>query len=151
MDKVQQINFIENKIHQSNFKLTPQRQAIIAVIYKRVNEHLSPEEIFALAKKESSEIGLATVYRTLDVLVELNIIDKIVFEDGMARYDLTINDKQHFHHHLLCTQCGSIEEIHEDLLEDVERLVSQQFHFLVTDHRLTFHGVCMNCQRKSKE
>jgi len=52
---------------------------------------------------------------------------------------------------LLCLECGNIEEINEDLLGNVEEIVEKNFHFVVKDHRLTFHGICQNCQNKAKE
>lgn len=111
-------------------------------------DHLSAEEIYFLVKKKSPEIGLATVYRTLEILTELHIVNKISFDDGLARYDLRKEGAEHFHHHLLCLECGNIEEIEEDLLGDVERVVESRYHFLVKDHRLTFHGICQSCQEK---
>ena len=107
-----------------------------------------PKKFIFLVKKKSPEIGLATVYRTLEILTELHIVNKISFDDGLARYDLRKEGAEHFHHHLLCLECGNIEEIEEDLLGDVERVVESRYHFLVKDHRLTFHGICQSCQEK---
>jgi Fur family ferric uptake transcriptional regulator len=81
------------------------------------------------------------------MLTELKILDKISFTDGLARYDMRKEGAKHFHHHLLCLECGDIEEIEDDLLLDVEKVVEQRFAFQVSDHRLTFHGVCKNCQQ----
>src|SRR5699024_11565406 len=80
---------------------------------------LSAEEVFLLVKERAPEIGLATVYRTLELLSELTIIDKINFGDGVSRYDLRKEGVDHFHHHLVCMECGSVDEIIEDLLGDV--------------------------------
>ncbi|MGL4391144.1 MAG: Fur family transcriptional regulator, partial [Carnobacterium maltaromaticum] len=106
---------------------------------------------YMLVKEKSPDIGLATVYRTLEILTELNIVNKISFNDGLARYDVRKEGAKHFHHHLLCIECGSIEEVHDDLLEDIERVVESRFHFIVKDHRLTFHGICKECQEKGKK
>ena len=95
-------------------------------------------------------MGLATVYRTLDILTDIQVLNKISFEDGMSRFDLKTDDSGHFHHHLVCSVCGKVQEIHEDLLLDVEKRVDHQFHFAVSDHRLTFLGVCEQCQRKER-
>ena len=111
-------------------------------------DHLSAEDVYLLVKEKSPEIGLATVYRTLELLTELKIVDKINFGDGVSRYDLRKEGAAHFHHHLVCIECGSVEEIQEDLLEEVELIVEERWKFLVKDHRLTFHGICRNCQNK---
>jgi len=139
---------IRKQLQEAKFKLTPQREATVSVLLEKEKEHLSAEEIFLLLRKKHPDIGLATVYRTLEILTDLNITYKVVFEDGLSRYDLRRTSNEHFHHHLLCIECGNIEEIHEDLLGDVEKDVESRYHFLVKDHRLTFHGICRNCQQK---
>ena len=57
---------------------------------------------------------------------------------------------KHFHHHLVCMECGKVEEIHEDLLPKVEERVESEYQFKILDHRLTFHGICSECQAKGK-
>ena len=84
----------------------------------------------------------------MDVLAEIQIVNKISFEDGIARFDLKTSDTGHFHHHLVCSVCGNVTEIYEDMLIDVEERLARQYHFEVTDHRLTFLGICQDCQRK---
>lgn len=142
---------VKKQLHEAGFKLTPQREATVQVLLENEKDHLSAEEVYFFVKKKSPEIGLATVYRTLEILTDLQVVDKVSFNDGVARYDLRKEGAKHFHHHLLCVECGSIEEIEEDLLGDVEEIVEGKYHFLVKDHRLTFHGVCQSCQQKQQE
>jgi len=151
MSTVETLKKTKKQLHESGFKLTPQREATLLVLLENEKDHLSAEEIFFFVKQKNPDIGLATVYRTLDILVDLKIVDKISFDDGVARYDLRKEGAKHFHHHLLCLECGNIEEINEDLLGNVEEIVEKNFHFVVKDHRLTFHGICQNCQNKAKE
>lgn len=139
---------IKSQLQEGGFKLTPQREATVKVLLEKEKDHLSAEEIFMYLRRKHPDIGLATVYRTLEILTQLNVTNRVVFEDGLARYDLRRGDSHHFHHHLLCMECGNIEEIHEDLLMEVERDVEARYHFLVKDHRLTFHGICQKCQAK---
>ncbi|MGY3765198.1 ferric iron uptake transcriptional regulator [Vagococcus vulneris] len=144
------LNKVKKQLHEANYKLTPQREATVCVLLENEKDHLSAEEIYMLVKLKTPEIGLATVYRTLEMLTELNILNKVNFDDGLARYDMRKEGAKHFHHHLLCIECGAIEEIEEDLLDDVEKIVENNYHFKVTDHRLTFHGICYSCQKKGK-
>lgn len=72
-------------------------------------------------RKKNSEIGLATVYRTLEILTDLKIVDKVSFNDGVARYDLRKEGAKHFHHHLLCLECGNIEEVQKIKTNDTIR------------------------------
>ncbi|GLO66501.1 MULTISPECIES: Fur family transcriptional regulator [Oceanobacillus] len=140
------IEHIKKQLHSHSYKLTPQREATVRVLLEREEDHLSAEDVYLLVKEKSPEIGLATVYRTLELLSELKIVDKINFGDGVSRYDLRKEGAKHFHHHLVCIECGSVEEIENDLLEDVERIVQTDWGFEVKDHRLTFHGICKQCQ-----
>lgn len=140
------IDRIKKQLHAKSYKLTPQRESTLRVLLEREKDHLSAEDIFLFVKEKSPDIGLATVYRTLELLSELDIVDKINFGDGVSRYDLRKEGAKHFHHHLVCMDCGTVEEIVEDLLEDVEQIVERDWGFQVKDHRLTFHGICKQCQ-----
>ncbi|NGP43642.1 transcriptional repressor [Bacillaceae bacterium SIJ1] len=149
MELENRIDRIKKQLHQQSYKLTPQREATVRVLLEHEEDHLSAEDVYLLVKEKAPEIGLATVYRTLELLTELKIVDKINFGDGVSRFDLRKEGADHFHHHLVCIECGKVEEIEEDLLEDVEKVVERDFYFKVKDHRLTFHGICKTCQGKS--
>ncbi len=144
------IDDIKNTLQQAGYKLTPQREATVRMLLDKDDEHLSAEEIYVLVKQRVPEIGLATVYRTLEILTDLHLTHKVIFEDGLSRYDLQKSKDHHFHHHLECVQCGKIEEIEEDLLEEVEHEIERNFEFIVQDHQLTFQGICKNCQQNRK-
>lgn len=136
----------KEKLHKAGFKLTPQREVTVEVLLEKEKDHLSAEEIYMEVKKKNSGIGLATVYRTLEILTELKIVNKITFQDGLARYDLNKDGKKHQRHHLLCLNCGKIDEVEEDLLDKIEADIERRFDFIVKDHRLTFHGICHDCK-----
>ncbi|PKR78912.1 transcriptional repressor [Halalkalibacillus sediminis] len=144
------IERIKTQLHSQSYKLTPQREATVRVLLEHEEDHLSAEDVYLLVKEKSPEIGLATVYRTLELLSELKVVDKINFGDGVSRYDLRKEGAEHFHHHLVCIECGTVQEIDEDLLGDVEKIVERDWQFKVKDHRLTFHGICSKCQKKSE-
>ncbi|WP_062104754.1 ferric iron uptake transcriptional regulator [Bacillus niameyensis] len=145
------INRIKKQLHSASYKLTPQREATVRVLLEHEEDHLSAEDVYLLVKEKSPEIGLATVYRTLELLTELKVVDKINFGDGVSRYDLRQEGAAHFHHHLVCLECGAVDEIQDDLLEDVEKIVERDWRFKIKDHRLIFHGVCWRCQKKSED
>src|SRR5690625_6824516 len=113
---------IKKELHAKSYKLTPQREATVRVLLEREEDHLSAEDVYLLVKEKAPEIGLATVYRTLELLTELNIVDKINFGDGDSRYDLRKEGAKHSQHHLVCTECGSVEEIIEDIIDEVEEI-----------------------------
>ncbi|SPT77901.1 transcriptional regulator, Fur family [Bacillus cereus] len=106
----ERIERIKKQLHAASYKLTPQREATVRVLLENEEDHLSAEDVYLLVKEKSPEIGLATVYRTLELLSELKVVDKINFGDGVSRYDLRQEGAQRFHHHLICTQCGAVQE-----------------------------------------
>ena len=142
----ERIDRIKKQLHSAGYKLTPQRESTVRVLLENETDHLSAEDVYLLVKDKSPEIGLATVYRTLELLTELTIVDKINFGDGVSRYDLRHEGAQHFHHHLICISCGAVDEIHENLISDAEKVVEERYGFKIKDHRLTFHGICHRCQ-----
>ncbi|WP_028987308.1 Fur family transcriptional regulator [Thermicanus aegyptius] len=147
----ERIERIKQILHAHNYKLTPQREATVRILLENIEDHLSAEDVFLALKDRAPDIGLATVYRTLELLSDLRIIHKINFGDGVTRYDFRSESAQHHHHHLLCVHCGKVQEIEEDYLGEVEKKIEETFHFSIIDHRLTFHGVCSECQKKQSE
>ena len=142
------IEGIQKKLQEEGFKLTLQRQATVEILLEHLNELLTAEEIYMFVKEKYPDIGLATVYRTLEILTDLEVVTRNIFDDGIGRYHLKQSVSRHFAHHGLGVKCGQIQEVEEDRRIDVEQKVLEQFHFQVLDHRLTFHGICKNCQQK---
>lgn len=145
------IEKIKQQLQSQGYKLTPQREATVRVLLENEEDHLSAEDVFMLVKEKAPEIGLATVYRTLELLSELHVVHKLNFGDGVARYDLRGDSTKHHHHHLICVQCGTMQEILEDWLGPLEERLLNEYQFQVVDHRLDFQGICKNCQEKERE
>jgi Fur family ferric uptake transcriptional regulator len=144
------IEKIKQQLLSQGYKLTPQREATVRVLLENEEDHLSAEDVFMLVKDKAPEIGLATVYRTLELLSEMHIVEKMNFGDGVARYDLRNDSSHHHHHHLICMQCGTVDEIMEDWLTPLEERLENEYSFKVLDHRLDFHGICRRCSEKNK-
>ncbi len=138
-------DMILHKLKEKGYKLTPQRKAVIDTILNNEHKHLNTEEIYDVLKKQYPNMGLATVYRTLIVLDELGVISKVNFDDGYIRYEIITDNTQHRHHHLICTNCGKITEVMEDLLDDLEKTVELKYEFKITDHNLKIYGLCKEC------
>ena len=140
------ITEVEEKLKSKEYKLTPQRQQILQVLLENKDKHLSAEDVYTLVKKKAPDVGLATVYRTLELFVEFDIVHSINFGDGRKRYEYGDDSEGHHHHHAICLKCGKITEINEDLLEDLEKQVSKDYNFSVTDHELKIYGYCRTCK-----
>lgn len=137
-------------MHDKKRKVTSQRLLVLEIMAAHAGEHLTAEEICALAQKTHPDIGIATVYRTLQVLYELHIIDKISFGDGYVRYESGERHRQdkHRHHHAICQKCGSVTSFEDDLLELLEKVLFERKGFQVMDHEVKFYGYCLDCREK---
>ena len=138
---------LKQKVKVKGYKLTPQRRAILDVIIENEGKHLSSEEIYEYVKKSCPEIGLATVYRTLLMLEKINVICRMNFDDGCNRYEIVHRNEDHQHHHLICLNCGSVEEVKGDLLENLEKTIFDNYDFKVTNHSVKFFGYCSKCRK----
>jgi len=129
-------------------KVTKQRLTVLEAIASRPEEHLTAEEIFELVKADCPDIGLATVYRTIQLLSELHLIDRINFDDGFVRYEMgTVSEceHRHHHHHLICMKCGKVISFRDDLLEELEDKITAVTGFSVVDHEVKLYGFCKEC------
>ncbi|NMA86034.1 MAG: transcriptional repressor [Tissierellia bacterium] len=138
------IDEVKEKFKKEGYKLTTQRRVILDAIVENQEKHLNPEEIYDIVKIRYPEIGIATVYRTLQLLEKLNIIYKLNFDDGYNRYEL--NKSSDNHHHLICLKCGKVMEVKLDLLEKLENEIEEENGFKIVDHNVKFFGYCASCQ-----
>ncbi|MCK8826673.1 transcriptional repressor [Natroniella acetigena] len=135
---------LKNILDTNNYKLTSQRDLILQILADNEGEHLSAEEIYNIVKQRDSGIGLATVYRTLELFGELGIVQQLNFDDNCRRYELEENNNEH-HHHLICIDCGAVIEFNDQILEEFETDLEKKYDFLVTEHSIKFYGYCENC------
>lgn len=138
-------------LKRNGLKVTTQRVAILEVLNSRPGKHMTAEEIYDYVKKKYPEIGLATVYRTIQLLSDLNLIDKLNLDDGYVRYEIGRNGPEelsHHHHHLICLDCGSIYAFQDDLLETLENRIKETLGFEVVDHEVKLYGHCKKCLKQ---
>ena len=137
---------LRGKLYERGYKMTPQRKEILQIFVEHP-EHLSAEDVYNFLREKESEIGLATVYRALDLLSKLGILVQIDFGDGCARYELNTADPNvHHHHHLICRNCKKVIEFDEDLLDELEEVISRKSGFQILNHEVKFFGYCKDCQ-----
>jgi Fur family ferric uptake transcriptional regulator len=133
-------------LKKSGYKFTGQRSAVLDVLLKYSGSHLSIDDIYNYVRETNPEIGIATIYRTLTLLEKIGLVIKLDLDDGFSRYELSRQDEDHRHHHLICSKCGSVSEVEEDLLDSLEEQILRKNGFLVTDHRVKFYGLCKKCR-----
>lgn len=141
--------FLETKLKEKGYKLTSQRRDIYDFLVENQDKHMSAEEILTEIEKENSYLGLATIYRTLQLFVDTDIAIKHDFDDGKSRYELLLEDgNSHNHHHLICQKCGDIIEVNLDLMEELEKRIEQDYEFDILNHRVKLYGYCKKCKGK---
>ena len=144
---------LKEKLREKGLKVTNQRILILSVLEQNKGRHLTAEDIYELVTQEHPEIGLATVYRTIQLLWDMQLIDKINLDEGCVRYEighLLDGGSKHNHHHLICRTCNKIIPFDDDLLEEAERHIERTIGFHVLDHEVKFYGICRECMKKGK-
>lgn len=132
-------------LSQHGYKLTSQRLAVLDVI-ANAQEHLTPAAVHQKVRQDHPEIGLVTVYRTLEMLSELGLICKVHRPGKSSSY--TLAPAGH-HHHLVCSQCGAVADFTECNLGELQQRLAQDTGFEIEGHLLQFVGICKNCRRQS--
>jgi len=134
------------------YKITTGREIILKILAGS-QKHLSAEEIYIKAHAVNPAIGMTTIYRTLDILAEMRLINKFDFGDGRARYELTEGPKGvRHHHHLVCTSCNRVIDYTDFIDEEVELLtktekgLGRKYNFKISHHLIQFYGLCENCR-----
>lgn len=134
---------LEDYISQNNLKVTRQRRAVLKAFLNCEN-HVSAEELYRVVSAVEPKIGLATVYRTLALLIQSQLASELDFGDGQKRYE---HKFMHSHHdHMICTQCGKIIEFHHPLIEKFQDEVARRNGFTITSHKLSLFGLCEECR-----
>lgn len=143
---------ILNSFREKGLRLTVPRKVILDMLSK-TEEHPSAEEIYFNIHKEHPNIGLTTVYRTLDLLVSWGVLHKFEFGEGKARYELIGHPMGlGHHHHLICLGCKKIVNYNDfvdeeaELMARIEKRLVKKHNFKVIKHVVEFHGYCNNCK-----
>ena len=131
-------------LRRHGYKLTHQRRAVIGSIASSP-DHLTPAAIYEKVHQERPDIGLATIYRTLEILAKLGLICELHAGGSCRSY--TIGAPEH-HHHLICSNCGEVVDFSGYDLSPLERRLSRETGFEIEDHLLEFIGRCQNCKAK---
>jgi len=110
-------------------------------------KHLSAEEVYKLLLSQGDDVGLATVYRVLTQFEEAGLVTRHHFDGLHSIFEL--NRGEH-HDHLVCTECGNVDEFFDEIIEKTQRKVAKDHKFKMTDHSLYIYGVCAQCQAEQK-
>ena len=136
-------------LKSTGLKATLPRLKILDVFQKGEQRHMTAEDVFRVLLEEHSDIGLATVYRVLTQFEQAGILTRSHFESGKAVYEL--NEGTH-HDHLVCLDCGRVEEFYDAEIEKRQHAVAQTKGFLIAEHALSLYAHCTkeNCPNRPR-
>ena len=133
------------RLETCGHRATSQRMAVVTALMAQ-RAYVTARDLHAALRRVQPHLGLATVYRTLELLVEAGLAESFPQPNNELRYAFC---SARHHHHLICTRCGFVAEVPGCALSTVERDLERQSRFAITDHALTFFGTCQECQALS--
>jgi Fur family transcriptional regulator, ferric uptake regulator len=133
---------ILDKIVAGGGRRTLSRQVVIRALVE-CHGHITVDEIAQKIQVDHPTVDVSTVYRTIETLRELEIVDRVHMGDGRAVYHL----RDHEHHHLYCRSCGSVQEIATSTLSSLQDAVEARFGFELDPRPVSFVGLCRSCRR----
>lgn len=137
-----------DELKSTGLKATLPRLKILEIFQKGGQRHMTAEDVFRVLLDDRSDVGLATVYRVLAQFEQASILSRSNFEGGKAVYEL--NEGQH-HDHLVCMDCGRVEEFYDAEIEKRQHAVAKTKGFSIADHALSLYAHCVrdNCPHRA--
>jgi Fur family ferric uptake transcriptional regulator len=132
------------KLAESGQRIGSARAAVVDFLAAQTCCH-SAQEIHDALAAGGARIGLASVYRAVDSLVDVGVAQRVEIGDGIARYEPVRPGNEH-HHHLVCDGCGKLEPFHDDALEAAIEAVERSSGYAVASHDVVLHGACTDCR-----
>jgi len=133
----------KDELQEVSLKATPARIAVMRFL-ESVDQPVDVNSILDYLRQKDVDTNPATIFRMMNDFLQKGITKQIQFQEGKARYELS--NKRH-HHHLICTNCGKVEEVEGDFLKSMEDKIYKDKKFKVKDHSLEFFGLCEDCQK----
>ncbi len=139
-----------NQLREAGLKITAPRVKILEILTDNQQRHMSAEDVYRRLLEGQEDIGLATVYRVLTQFETAGIVTRHRFEGGTAVFEM--NEGVH-HDHIVCVDCGRVEEFADEQIEERQRQVAARLGFAIADHSLILHGRCEreNCPHRARK
>lgn len=132
----------KSDLKKAGLKVTLPRMKILEILESSNDPHLSAEDIYKVLLGAGDDIGLATVYRVLTQFESAGLVMRHNFEGGHAVFEL---ERGGHHDHIVCAQCGRVEEFYDDVIEERQREIAERLGFRIRDHSMILYGDCEKC------
>lgn len=139
---------VEAVFRQEKVRPTEPRRLVIEA-FLTAKDHVTVDGIRDQLRALGMAVGYSTIYRTMHLLVTHGIAVARQFEDDVTRYEV-VDETEHHHDHLICSECGGITEFEEPRIEALQEAVAQRYGYVVTTHKHELYGVCASCLRKTR-
>ena len=136
---------IVNALEAAGYRLTAPRRALAALIARRAG-HFTAEQLLDESRRARLGLGRATIFRSLDVLAELGVVERLDLPTGEHAF---VACEPAHHHHVVCSSCGQSTGVDDHGLEAVAAAIARETGYRVDTHRLELFGLCPSCQRKT--
>lgn len=140
---------IEHKLKNQGYKITAQRRIIIKAFVDAKNHLLSAEKVYAWIKEHEKSIDLSTIYRNIELMMNIGVLKKISLDNHVDQYKLSVTNEHH--HHIVCVSCGKSEIFKECPVYHIEKTVLNKIGFTPIEHKLEILGYCKKCTLKSRD
>ena len=144
--KTKSLANIRRALNVSGLRITSQRALILEVI-RHGQGHLDADEVYRRAREEQARLSLSTVYRTLQTLKKLDLVEEVHFDEAHHHYEIKVSTE---HHHLVCLGCGQVIEFQYPLTRLVKRQVTEAKDFEITGSEVRITGYCPTCRESKK-
>lgn len=130
---------------EKGLRITGPRRTLAVLLVETLGSDFTAEQLWDMALARDPDVGRATVFRAIEILQELSLLDRVEFADGTHRFRFC-HDAGHHHHHATCSQCGKVSEVHTCLSAEQIAKVEMVVGFAIEGHRLEFFGRCARCR-----